>query len=77
MQLGIKFGESGFGNVRKGNGMTETKDYIQQAVNEAYAMSMERERRKIMHKIEMRNKAHKELVKKRKQERKNRKKGRG
>lgn len=56
--------------------MTETKDYIQQAVNEAYAMSMERERRKIMHKIEMRNKAHKDLVKKRKQERKNRKKGR-
>lgn len=57
--------------------MTETKDYIQQAVNEAYAMSMERERRKIMHKIEMRNKKHKEIVKKRKEERNNRKKGRG
>ena len=57
--------------------MTETKDYIQQAVNEAYAISMERERKKIIHKMELSNHKHKLIVKKRKQERKNRKKGRG
>lgn len=58
--------------------MTENnqKDYIQQCVNEAYAMSMERERKKIMHKIEMHNKKRNENKKSRKNERQNRKKGR-
>lgn len=55
--------------------MTE-KDYIQHCVNEAYAMSMERERKKIMHKIEMNNKRRNENKKRRKNERQNRKKGR-
>ena len=53
--------------------MTTEKDFIQQAVNEAYAASMERNRKKILHNMELSNRKHKELVKKRKQERQNRK----
>jgi len=53
--------------------MTTEKDFIQQAVNEAYAASMERKRKKILHNMELSNHKHKELVKKRKQERQNRK----
>lgn len=53
--------------------MTTDKDFIQQAVNDAYAASMERMRKKIIHNMELSNRKHKELVKKRKQERQNRK----
>lgn len=54
----------------------ETKDFIQQAVNNAYEESIKRSFKKLNYRIMLNNKKRNQIKVKRKQERQNRKKGR-